>query len=248
MFFYLLYFKQAIIKKVRLGTVLAVKSENSHMLNPATRHILWILLAFIIQPVHAQKKGYTRGYILTIEGETIEGWVKDRSSGTFMELYKQIRFKADDALTNRRYSPEEIQAYGIGDQHFESLPIYEESAFFKFRYYLQKNHKRSFLRLIARDMDLSFYHWEYIDDESNYLDYIPLFYREGSAEMVRVTQGVLGLKRKRLMEYFQDCPDLVLALHRKELHEIWDVYDFYLKTQTRQVPDNGPTGNRYPDR
>jgi len=210
------------------------------------RSIPWILLVCMILPVHGQKKGYTRGYIITIEGETIDGWVKDRSSGSFMELYKKIRFKADDAGLSRRYSAEDILAYGAGKQHFESLPIYEESAFFTFRYYLHESHKRSFLKLIAWDKDLSYYHWEYVDDESNYLDYIPLFYRDGSDEMVRVTQGVLGLKRKRLTEYFQDCPELVMAIHEKKLKCSWDVYDFYINTQTRQVQDNGLKDNRYP--
>jgi hypothetical protein len=68
-----------------------------------------------------------------------------------------------------------------------------------------------------------------VDDESSYLDYIPLFYREGSDEMVRVTQGVLGLKRNRLMEYFQDCPELVRAIDNRELNEIDEVYYFYLE-------------------
>jgi len=47
--------------------------------------------------------------------------------------------------------------------------------------------------------------------------------------MVRVTQGILGLKRKRLIEYFWDCPDLVQAIEKKELNEIHEVYNFYLE-------------------
>jgi hypothetical protein len=45
--------------------------------------------------------------------------------------------------------------------------------------------------------------------------------------MVRITQGILGLKRNRLMEYFQDCWDLVEAIREKQLNEIYEVYDFY---------------------
>jgi hypothetical protein len=188
-----------------------------------------------VLPLQAQKKGYSRGYIVTNEGETMEGWVRDRSAGSFMELYAKIRFKPGDGGLSRRYSPEEILAYGTGNQHFESLPIYEESAFFKFRYYLDENYKRSFLKLIAGDQDLSYYHWEYVDGDSNYLDYIPLFYREGSNTMVRVTQGVLGLKRKRLVEYFQDCPELVRALESKELSEIDEVFHFYVEHRARAL-------------
>ena len=68
-----------------------------------------------------------------------------------------------------------------------------------------------------------------MDDESSYLDYIPLFYRDSSGEMVRVTQGILGLKRKRLAEYFRDCPELVRAIENRELNEIDEVYYSYLE-------------------
>ena len=160
--------------------------------------MLLILIAFMFIPTHAQKKEYSQGYIINSEGETVEGWVKDRSSGPFLDLYTRIRFKPDNAIFKRKYSPGEILGYGINNQHFESVPLIEESAFFKFKYCLHEGNDRVFLRVISRNADLTYYHWEYVDSESNYLDYIPLFYRSGSNEMVRVTQGILGLKRNRL--------------------------------------------------
>jgi len=193
------------------------------------RYILIVLIAFTIIPAHAQKKGYSQGYIINLEGETVEGWVKDRSSGTFLELYKRIRFKEDGTWGNRKYSPDEILGYGLNDQHFESVPLFEETAFFKFRYYIHEDYERIFLKVISMNADLTYFHWEYIDSESNYLDYTPLFYREGSDEMVRVSQGILGLKRKRLMEYFWDCPELAQAIDKKQLNEVDEVYNFYIE-------------------
>jgi len=199
------------------------------MQKPIRRHMLLILFAFMIIPTHAQKKGYSQGYIINSEGKTIEGWVKDRSSGSFLDLYTQIRFKPDNVAFRRKYSPAEILGYGLNNQHFESVPLFEETAFFKFRYYIHDNYDRVFLKVVASNDDLTYFHWEYVDSESNYLDYIPLFYRNGSDEMVRVTQGVLGLKRKRLIEYFLDCPELVQAIEKKKLNEINEVYDFYVE-------------------
>ena len=198
------------------------------MQKPIIRYILIILIAFTIIPAHAQKKGYSPGYIINLEGETVEGQVKDRSSGSFIELYKRIRFIAHNAHFKRKFSPDEILGYGLDNQHFESVPLYEETAFFKFRYYVNEGKARVFLKVISMNDDLTYFHWEYVDSESNYLDYTPLFYRSGSNEMVRVTQGVLGLKRRRLMEYFWDCPTLVQALEKKELNEIDEVYNFYI--------------------
>ena len=205
------------------------------MQKPIRRYMLLILFAFMIIPTHAQKKEYSQGYIINSEGETVEGWIKDRSSGPFLDLYTRIRFKPDNAFYKRKYSPGEILGYGINNQHFESVPLIEESAFFKFKYYLHEGNDRVFLRVISRNADLTYYHWEYVDSESNYLDYIPLLHRIDSNEMVRVTQGILGLKRKRLIEYFWDCPDLAMAIEKKKLNEISEVYNFYLEHCVRDI-------------
>jgi len=192
------------------------------------RQLLFILFLCMITSVHAQKKGYSWGYVIYPDGDTLEGWVKDRSSGTFLDLYPQIRFKPGDAPFKRKYSPDEILAYSFNAQIYESVPLREETSFFKFNYYVNEGNDRVFLKVVSRNQDITYYHWEYLDDDSNYLDYIPLFYRNGSDEMVRVTQGILGLKRNKLIRYFYDCPDLVHAIQTKALNEIYEVYDFYL--------------------
>lgn len=191
--------------------------------------LLAILLAILLMPLQAQKKGYLPGHIITLEGDTLTGLVRDRSSGAFTELYPRIRFKAGNAAFRRKYSPYKIQGYTCNDQVYESVALQEESSFFSFRYPVNAGHERVFLRLIARDEPLTYYHWEYVDEDSNYLDYIPLFYLDGSDSMVRVTQGILGLKRKRLVEYFGDCPQLIEAIENKKLSETNEVYDFYVK-------------------
>ncbi len=93
-------------------------------------------------------------------------------------------------------------------QLFESVRVAEAAEFFRFSYPVNGGKDAVFLKVVTREADLTYFHWEYIDGESSYIDYIPLFYREGSDEMVRVTQGLLGLKRNKLATYFSDCPDL----------------------------------------
>lgn len=192
------------------------------------KYLYLLLFAFLIVPLQAQKNSFAQGYVISLEGDTLEGWVKDRSSEPFVDLYLKIRFRPENAWLRKKYGPDDIRGYGYGDQSFESVPVREESAFFKFRYYLDENNKRVFLKVISRNEPLTWYHWEYVDDESSYVDYIPLFYKSPGAEMVRVTQGILGLKRNRLMEYFRDCPDLVNAIRKKQVNDITEVYYFYL--------------------
>lgn len=189
---------------------------------------LLILFTLFTMVAHGQKKGYSPGYIINNEGDVIDGWVKDRSTGTFIELYKRIRFQANKTGGSKKYGPDKIHGYGYNDLHFESMPLTEESSFFQFRYYLDDGYERVFLRIISRNRDLTYYHWEWIDSESNYLDYTPLFHRYGSSEMVRVTQGIMGLKKNRLSEYFRDCPALVHAINKKQLTQIHEVFNFYI--------------------
>jgi predicted solute-binding protein len=47
--------------------------------------------------------------------------------------------------------------------------------------------------------------------------------------MVRVTQGILGLKKKRLKEYFHNCPNLLSAIDSRGLTTVQEVYDYYSK-------------------
>jgi hypothetical protein len=187
-----------------------------------------ILLALLTLPLEAQKKSYSPGHIVTLEGDTLQGWIKDRSSGTFTELYSRIRFKAENAFFRKKISADEILGYACNGKVYETVPLCEASRFFTFRYYVDENYGRVFLRLVSREGPLSYYHWEYVDAESSYLDYIPLFYLYDSDQMVRVTQGILGLKKKRLGEYFYNCPELIDAIYSGQVNEIQEVYDFYL--------------------
>jgi hypothetical protein len=44
---------------------------------------------------------------------------------------------------------------------------------------------------------------------------------------VRVTQGVLGLKKKILERCFEDCPELMEKIHNKELCLPAEIARFY---------------------
>ena len=190
----------------------------------------FLLLLYVgMLHLNAQKKGFEPGYIITLERDTLVGLVKDRSSDPFVELYRKIRFKPDGRSSRRKYRPKDILGYGAGERDYESVPLWEESSFFKFRYYLDPNAENVFLMVLKRQGGLTHYRREFVQDDNSYLDFYPLFHREGYREMVRVTQGVLGLKRKRLIAYFSDCDELVRALYNKELKETNEVYYYFLE-------------------
>lgn len=197
-------------------------------LKSSVQYYLACLFLCVAPFATAQNNGYESGYIITLKGDTIPGMVRDRSAEPFVEIFNRIRFKGPKK-SKRKYGPDDILGYAAGNRVYESLPVREDAAFFRFRYYVEPGAERTFLRVIRRQGPLTWYHQEFVHDDNDFLDFFPLFLLEGSTEMVRATQGVLGLKRERLQQYFQDCPELVEAIKNKELKETEEVYRYYLE-------------------
>ncbi len=173
------------------------------------RPVLLIILLFCINLLSAQKKSFHHGYIIEHSGDTIQGLIKDRSPEPFVALYKKIRFKKEDRSRTRKYEPDDIKGYGYQDQHFISMPLREESGFLKFRYYTDASTPWVFLKVIEQSEGLFYFEQLFVHDDNDYLDFIPFFYRPGRSNLVRVTQGIFGFRKKRLAAYFSDCPTLV---------------------------------------
>ena len=85
---------------------------------------------------------------------------------------------------------------------------------------------KSFLKLIAKGY-LSYYHWEFEDSESDYIDAIGLFKRENEDSFARVSQGIFGLKKKHLAKYFKDYPDLVSKIEQGILKDPLEIVKIY---------------------
>lgn len=175
----------------------------------------------------AQKKGYDRGYVITERSDTLEGWVSDRTTGSFSDFHGKIRFKRKGKLFKKKFTPNDILGYGYLEAHFVSLPLIETTRFFKTSYLLKRGADRKFLRVIERNACLNHYEIEFIEDDNFIIDSYPVFHIPGSREMVRVTQGILGLKKKRLSEYFDECNLLVQAIKSEQVTNLQDVYEFY---------------------
>lgn len=172
------------------------------------------------------QRDYEEGYIVTLTNDTLYGSVRDRETGAYPRILKKIRFKEENSRSRKKYNASQIMGYKTGNRVYESFGIKQESQFLRIRYVIAPTHKKTFLRAVQKGT-LSYYYWEYADSESNTLEYIPLFHIEGRAEMVRATQGILGLKKKALSEYFVHCPALVQRINEREIRTPEDVIEFY---------------------
>jgi hypothetical protein len=172
------------------------------------------------------QKGYENGFVVSLQSDTLFGIIKDRKPEPFPKLYKNIRFKKEGTRFKKSYAPDQIKGYKAGTRVYESVGLETESRLLKTRYLITKSSPKSFLKVVHRGK-LSYYHWEYPDSESGIVDYIPLFHVEGRNEMVRVTQGILGLKRELLSEYFSDCPALAQKIEKREIRTPEEIIDFF---------------------
>lgn len=208
------------------------KNISSELKNLLYTSLTVIITFSFFQTVEAKKNGYFEGFIITNSDDTLYGMIKDRSPEPFVDLKSRISFK-QKGKWRKKYEPGEIKAYSYNGILFESVAVREESRFLNFRYILDESAPKRFLKVISKDMYLIYYHWEYVHDDNFYLDFIPLFYKPGTSEMCRVRQGILGLKRKKLSEYFKDCKALCSAIENKEINDIRELYEYYINDCVR---------------
>ena len=189
----------------------------------------YLILCFQSAVCYSQKKGFTSGYVITLQGDTCRGYLQDRSAEPFTALYTKIRFQKIDSKKIEKFAPNEIRGYHIDGVTFHSFAIREIQEFLKVKYLVSNGPSNVFLKVISESKSLVYYQKEYIHDDNFYLDFVPLFYRPGKKDLVRVTQGILGLKKKVLGEYFPDCPKLVDEINKDKtsLKTPDDVYQFY---------------------
>lgn len=186
---------------------------------------LLTVFLFITISLYGQKD-FENGYVVNLKNDTLYGKIKDIKHEPFPKIYKKIRFKEEGSHFKKKYSPNQIIGYKAGERVYESIGIERKSHLLRTLYLITSTRQKSFLRVVHKG-NLSYYHWEYIDNEFNSLDYIPLFHKEGTTEMVRATQGILGLKKKVLSEYFSDCPELVEKIEKKEIKTPEDIMELY---------------------
>ncbi|RPA68008.1 hypothetical protein EF405_13780 [Cyclobacteriaceae bacterium YHN15] len=169
---------------------------------------------------------YLQGYIIGHNLDTVYGHIKDRKGGTFAKIYKKIRFKGNGIFV-KKYSPKRILGYKKGEDVFESHWIETSTSFLTIEYLSRENlGKKYFLKVKQRGF-LTYYHWEFLEYDSFVLQWVDLFKRSDEDYFVRVTQGVFGLKKKRLERYFEDCPELMEKIHSKELRLPAEIARFY---------------------
>ena len=191
--------------------------------------LLLLLNGILLSHTVIAQKIYVPGYVVLNTGDTLRGQVMDRRETlTGTDLLTKIRFKAEDRNRRRKYRARELvsyQANGITcERHrVRSKGISLQEADYEI---VPDDGEWVFLRVVSRGK-LSHYQWEWVEDDDSSVDTADFFRKENSSLLVRATQGILGLKRKNLVEYFQDCPNLQEKIESKVFKHPAEVADYY---------------------
>lgn len=168
---------------------------------------LILVLGLLSIKVSGQSK-CQNGYVVTNQYDTIFGQLRDRSPEPFVKIFRKVRLRGF-WIFEKRYGPKDLKAYKIGNNVYESIWYDSYTELFSiFHVSSPERGKKVFMRL-AVDGKVKLYWDEYRNRNSGYTEEIPFFKKANSDEMIRVTQGILGFKKKYLRNLFSDCLELV---------------------------------------
>ncbi|WP_340153744.1 hypothetical protein [uncultured Marivirga sp.] len=186
---------------------------------------LMVLMLSSVFSAVAQSE-YQNGYIVTNQNDTIYGQLQDRSPEPFGKIYNKVKMKGY-WIFNKKYGPKDIVFYQIGDLSYESIwyDSYTE-LFTVFHRSVPGQGKKVFMRLSVNGQ-VKLYWDEYRDPDSGYELEIPFLRKANSTEMVRVTQGIFGFKKKHLANLFSDCSELVEKMNDGYFEIPEEMADFY---------------------
>ncbi|MEO0332721.1 MAG: hypothetical protein AAF223_13730 [Bacteroidota bacterium] len=190
---------------------------------------LLLLKGLLIPHTTVGQKNYVPGYVVLTTGDTLRGRVMDRRETlTGTDLLTKIRFKAEDRGRRRKYRPKELISYQANGITYESHRVRPKGISLLDAYYeiMPDDGEWVFLQVVSRGK-LHHYRWEWVEDDNSSVDTADFFRKENSSLLVRATQGIFGLKRKNLVEYFQNCPNLQDKIESKVFKYPAEVADYY---------------------
>jgi len=153
--------------------------------------------------------GYEQGYIVTNQNDTLYGLTKDRKIGSFGGIYESVRFKGKGL--RKRFSPRKIKSYEKGDVIFRSMFL---------------NGEKTFLKVVSEGY-VSHYIFELQEQGEQLVLDVDYLQKGKNTTLVRATQGIFGLKQKKLIQFFSDCPQLVDKIKNKEFKYVSELVSFY---------------------
>lgn len=191
------------------------------------KSVLLILLFGILNIAISQSNN--DDYIVLNNNDTLYGTVYHINNKTILEFYKKIRF-INKKGKRKKYKRTDLLAFKSGNNIYQAFMITEftdGNPFDRIRYTLDEKHGyKVFYKRISTGK-VSHYQYEWIEQGEALIMSMDLIKKESSTYFIRATQGLLGIKRKALIEYFYDCSQLQEKIKKKEIKKLFEVLNYY---------------------
>jgi hypothetical protein len=188
----------------------------------------YIIIVFLLFPIVALAQsitGYSNGYIVKNTNDTLYGLVKIRNAFPY-KIYNDVQFKKSAESQSASLSPEEVTAFVIGNEMYESK-------------YPSKKEKKAFYQLIIRGF-LSYYTMEVYSGPNFGNSYQVILQKENTEELLSYTafNPLFPFKRK-LSEYLKDYPELSAKIkynkyNQTQLVKIVKEYNAFIEARQAQ--------------
>lgn len=205
------------------GTIFETERQIFNQMYKTLGILLIIFILFPHQKTFAQK-GFSNGYIITNENDTLFGKIKDRKHGTFETIYKKVRWKGDDGK-KFKFDAYDVNGYNVDGAEYVSMWFTETTIFLSFSSFSNPNEGKKIFFLRAYSGYLSYYFIEYVEDGR--IEKRGYFKRADENELVFVRTGLFGINKKRLISYFNDCEELQSMIESKKITNPYEILEFY---------------------
>lgn len=183
---------------------------------------------FLVNNIYSQNDSFS-DYVITNNNDTIYGKITDRKDGFMPVLLKKIRLKQKGVFFKKRFSPNKIRAYKTQNGNFITMNISSKVKHLKLEYFNNPYEEKQFVKLLS-DGPLKHLRTEHVDQDNHSIETIDYLKLKSSNKLVRTHQGLFGLKRKSLINYFNDCILLKEAIKNKQVNTIVEIIAFYNKS------------------
>lgn len=200
------------------------------LLNTRIKFALIAFLFTFIQSISLAQRAREIDYIVLVSGDTLIGEVVHLNKKGFSPRYlKKIRY-TDSNRKNYKINRKDISTFKIDDVIYDSFWLSRSSRKFTLDnpiYTINyKTGKHYFLRLM-KSRDLSHYQLEWWEQGESTPMSMDLLKKENDQFLIRATQGIFGLKRNTLTQYFSECVELSSGIKQRKFNTLDEIIDIY---------------------
>jgi hypothetical protein len=196
-----------------------------------TLYILITLTMFSLPTCVFAQENQKHDYLVLYVGDTLYGTVQYIDEGIPREFYKKIRLETSEGK-RKKYKRKNVASFRVSNITYESFWLSQTSQRFSLvnpKYNIDHNNGEQYFLKVVGKGNLNHYELEWIDQGESVLWSMSLLNKQEDPFFIRADQGLLGLKRKVLLNYFFNCPKLKEEINLKQLNKVWQVVDFYNK-------------------